>query len=106
MGLIVGGDDRIYFPPLRLWERHGETVVDLVAGLRQHSRHDARPERDAIDADARADLHTLALPIRKNRYNKAFVAIDKRRTRVPCIHMLSVLVTHIHIFSLLDYFDL
>src|ERR1700682_1527946 len=70
-------DDRIQFTPLGLRERDSEAVVYLIARLGQHSRHDARPERSAVNADASSDLHALALPIRKNRYNEALVAVDE-----------------------------
>ncbi len=84
---IIRRDDRVQFPALRLRKRDGEAIVDLIARLGQHSRHDARSERSAVNPDACADLHALPLPIRKNRYHEALVAVDERRHGVPCIHM-------------------
>src|SRR3984893_4190632 len=96
---VVRRDDRVPFPPLRLRGGNSEAVVDLVAGFGQDSRDDARPEGSAVNADARADLHALALSIRKNRDNEALVAIEKRGQRVPCIDMPAGCSTHVQDFA-------
>ena len=87
IGPAVRRNDRVQFPPLGLRERDGEAVIDLIARLGQHSRHDARVEGSAVNADSCADLHALPLSIRKNSHHEALVAIDKGRQCVPCIDM-------------------